>query len=58
MQDWRSLGWALVSSALSGAAAWFILEHFVMAGGAFARAAAGGAVLLTIYALLNLRKLR
>jgi len=58
MQDWRSLGWALVSSALSGAAAWFILEHFVMASGAFARAAAGGAVLFAIYAVLNLRKLR
>jgi O-antigen/teichoic acid export membrane protein len=55
MQDWRSLVRALVCAVLSGGAAW-IFAHHVVTGGAFARAAIGGAVLLTAYAVLNLRR--
>jgi O-antigen/teichoic acid export membrane protein len=58
MQDWRSLAWALFSSVLAAAAAWLLVEHFVHAGGAFARAAIGGIVLTATYAVLNFRKLR
>jgi O-antigen/teichoic acid export membrane protein len=58
LQDWPSLFWALVSAAVSGAAAWAFVEHLVVASGALARAAIGGSVLITLYAILNLRKLR
>ena len=58
LQNWRALAWALFSSVLAGAAAWLLVEHFVQAGGAFARAAIGGVVLLAAYAALNFRKLR
>ena len=58
LQDWRSLAWALFSSVLAAAAAWLLVEHFVQAGGAFARAAIGGVVLTATYAVLNFRKLR
>jgi O-antigen/teichoic acid export membrane protein len=56
MQDWRSLVRALACAALSGAAAWLFIQKAMPAGGAFARAAIGGAVLLVAYAVLNLRR--
>jgi O-antigen/teichoic acid export membrane protein len=58
LQDWRSLAWALVSSSLAGCVAWLVVENFVEASGAFARAAIGGVILISTYAVLNVRKLR
>jgi O-antigen/teichoic acid export membrane protein len=58
LQDWRSLAWALVSSALAGFAAWLIVENAFEASGAFARAAIGGTTLIAVYAMLNLGKFR
>ena len=55
LQDWRSLAWAFVSSVLAACAAWIVVENFIEAGGAFARSAIGGIVLLAAYAILNLR---
>jgi hypothetical protein len=56
MQDWRSLARALACAVLSGCAAWIFVDRALPASGAFARAAIGGAVLLTAYAILNLRR--
>jgi O-antigen/teichoic acid export membrane protein len=58
MQDWRSLVRALACAALSAAAAWVVAERVMAASGAFARAAIGGAVLLSVYAVLHLLRSR
>jgi O-antigen/teichoic acid export membrane protein len=58
LQDWRAMGWALVSSALAGGCAWLLTHYLMPSASPFLRAAGGGICLLVVYAVLNLRKLR
>ena len=57
LQDWRSMGWALVSAALAGGFAWLFTHYLMPSASPFLRAAAGGVCLLVVYAVLNLTKL-
>ena len=58
LQDWRSMAWALISSACAGGLAWLMTHYLMPSASPFLRAAAGGVCLLVVYAVLNLRKLR
>lgn len=53
LQDWRTLGLLLLISAVAGALAWALTEHFWLEHGPIVRMAIGGSILLASYALLH-----
>jgi O-antigen/teichoic acid export membrane protein len=58
VQDWRALGWALGSAALSAALAYAAVERFLDASAPLVRLAAGTAVLALAYAACSYPRTR
>ena len=56
VQDWRALGLALATAAVSAALAWVLVHRFLEEAAPLARVAAGAAILAAAYGLLNLRR--
>jgi hypothetical protein len=52
VQDWRALAWALGTTLIAGALAWFAAPE----SNAFLRVVAGSAILGAAYAALNWKK--
>jgi O-antigen/teichoic acid export membrane protein len=56
LQHWRTLAWALASASLAALAAWLFTDRLLPHAAPIAHLAAGSALLVVLYALMNYRQ--